>query len=67
MTAPQPDTSEIHVPRPSVWPFTLAVGVSLMAAGALASIAISGIGLGMVFIAIAGWTQEIRTKEAEEG
>jgi hypothetical protein len=66
MTSPHTDASEIHVPEPSVWPFTLTVGVVFIAAGVLASIAISGIGLGIVFIALAGWTQENRTQAAHE-
>jgi hypothetical protein len=66
MTSPRPESPEIHAPQPSVWPFTLAVGVSLIAAGVLTTVAISGIGLGIVFIALAGWTQENRIQASRE-
>ena len=48
-----------HLPPPTYWPFFTAFGVVLMFWGILTSWIISGIGLVLFGIALAGWIVEI--------
>jgi hypothetical protein len=56
----------IPTPEPSVWPPVVAAGVVLMAAGVLWTPIVTAVGLATLLIAIAGWTQENRTRSQEE-
>lgn len=51
-----------HLPDPSYYPIVLAFGVVLIAVGVLSTPVISGIGLAIILIAVAGWTQENRSQ-----
>jgi hypothetical protein len=44
----------------SVWPFTLAGGMTLLIFGFTSSIAFSVAGLAIVLVAIGGWISELR-------
>jgi cytochrome c oxidase subunit 1 len=61
-TAPE----EIHLPAPSYQPAVLAFGVALLAIGVLWTPVVGGIGLVVILVAIAGWTQENRRAGHEE-
>ena len=66
MTDQQRDTSSIPTPEPSIWPIVLAAGLVMMAAGVLATLIATGIGLVILLSAIVGWTQENRVRSQEE-
>jgi uncharacterized membrane protein len=50
----------IHLPPPSFWPIVLAFGVTLIAIGIIFGLVISVLGVIVLLVAIAGWTQENR-------
>jgi cytochrome c oxidase subunit 1 len=60
MTMDQDATPEIHLPPPSFWPIVLAFGVTLIAIGIIFGILISLLGVIVLLVSIAGWTQENR-------
>jgi hypothetical protein len=66
MTEQQHDLPPIPAPEPSFWPIVLAVGVVMMAAGMLWTPVVTALGLAVLLIAIAGWTQENRVRPQEE-
>jgi len=49
-----------HLPRPSVWPATVAGGVTLIAFGITTSLALSALGAGLLFWGVLRWVQELR-------
>jgi hypothetical protein len=51
---------EVHLPSPSVWPFTVAGGFTLMGFGILTSLALSALGLVFLIWGLYGWIQELR-------
>jgi len=52
--------SHHHLPSPSVWPMTLAGGVTLVGFGVLTSIALSILGALLMAWALFSWIQELR-------
>jgi hypothetical protein len=50
----------VHVTRPSIWPVTLAAGVSLLLFGLLVSLAMAAVGAAVMVWALAGWIGELR-------
>ena len=66
MTEQQHDLPPIPTPEPSFWPIVLAAGVVMMAAGVLWTPVVTALGLAILLIAIAGWTQENRVRSQEE-
>jgi hypothetical protein len=54
------DPPDAHLPGPSMWPFVLGAGVSLLAFGVLTSLLFSVVGAVMFGIALAGWIEELR-------
>jgi cytochrome c oxidase subunit 1 len=53
-----PEHLHIHLPPPSYFPLVLAMGLSLVGVGALAHLAIVGLGVAVVVYAIWGWALE---------
>ena len=53
-------------PPVSIWPILLAAGLSLLLAGVVYSPIISIIGLVLMLVSIAGWTQENRVMALQE-
>jgi hypothetical protein len=51
---------EEHLPSPSVWPFTVAGGVTLLGFGLLTTFAFSVLGLVLMVVGLYGWIQEMR-------
>ena len=49
---------EIPMPRTSWWPITVALGLLLLLSGLIFTLAMSGLGLALMFIGIAGWSLE---------
>ena len=53
----------------SLWPFMLAIGLTLLVSGVVTSLIVSLIGLIVLLVSLAGWVQESRLfglGEAEE-
>ena len=50
----------IHLPSPSVWPFALAGGLTLVGFGVLSSVALSVLGAALMIWALYGWISEVR-------
>ncbi|MBS1957730.1 MAG: cytochrome c oxidase subunit 4 [Cyanobacteria bacterium SZAS-4] len=49
-----------RLPRPSVWPITLALGVTLLAFGVVTNWIMSVVGLALLVVATGGWFMELR-------
>ncbi len=58
---------EVHLPSPSFWPIVLAFGLALIAAGVVTTVIVSGVGIVVMLVAIAGWTMENRGAEQGKG
>jgi Cytochrome c oxidase subunit IV len=54
------DHEHVHLPSPSVWPFTLAGGVTLVGFGVLSSMALSILGVALMAWGLFGWIMELR-------
>ncbi len=57
----------LHMPRPSLWPLVLAIGLTMIMAGVISTLWVSLLGLGLLLIAIWRWTQENREVDPQEG
>jgi len=53
-----PDHSGL--PQPTYWPAVLALGITFLAWGIVTSLVISGVGLVLFALALAGWIGELR-------
>jgi hypothetical protein len=49
-----------HVPSPSIWPFTVAGGFTLVGFGIITIPALSALGLILMVIGLHGWIEELR-------
>jgi hypothetical protein len=54
----EPDPT-VHLPQPSQWPVTLALGVALAAFGVVTSLVFSAVGVVIGVWAIVGWMREL--------
>jgi hypothetical protein len=52
-------------PEPSIWPATLAVAITFLVWGLVTSLIITGVGLALFAIAIAGWIRDICHERAK--
>jgi hypothetical protein len=65
-TPPQKSHSEWTVlppeklPGPTVWPAALALGITFLIWGLVTSLIITGVGVFLFVVALAGWIQDIR-------
>ena len=57
---PEQTHNEMEIPAPSFWPFVLAFGLLLMAAGVIFSLIISVVGVVVLLVSLVGWTLENR-------
>lgn len=55
-----PAIPEQHLPEPSVWPFVLGAGLTLLAFGVVSSLAFSILGILLVGYAVVGWIGQMR-------
>jgi hypothetical protein len=65
----QPAAEELaipHLPPPTVWPVTLALGITLLAFGFVTSLIFTAAGVIIMVIAFAGWIADLR-QDAREG
>jgi hypothetical protein len=59
---PQPE----KLPEPTAWPAGLALAVTLVLWGLVSSLILSGVGLVLFVLALAGWIREIRHERSQE-
>lgn len=52
-------------PKPGVWPVTLALAITLLVWGLVTSLIITGVGLVLFAVAMAGWIRDIRHERAK--
>lgn len=55
---------EIHLPPPSAWPLVLAIGLLLIADGAIFNPIVAIVGVVVLLTAIGGWAMENRSQGA---
>ncbi len=54
------------MPLPTAWPFVLALGIALMAAGLVTDVAVSVLGVVLALAAAVGWFRAVLPEEAHE-
>jgi hypothetical protein len=47
-------------PEPGVWPVTMALGIAFLVWGLITSLIITGVGVILFAVALAGWIRDIR-------
>jgi hypothetical protein len=52
-------------PEPGIWPVTLALAITLLVWGLVTSLIITGVGLALFAVAMAGWIRDIRHERAK--
>ncbi|HUZ08280.1 MAG TPA: hypothetical protein VMV89_12440 [Candidatus Paceibacterota bacterium] len=52
-------------PEPGVWPVTLALAITLLVWGLVTSLIITGVGLALFAVAMAGWIRDVRHERAK--
>jgi hypothetical protein len=52
------------LPEPSIWPATLALAITFLIWGLVTSLIITGVGLALFAVALAGWISDIRHERA---
>jgi hypothetical protein len=58
--------NRIHMPTPTAWPMVLALGVTLLIAGMVTSVAVSFLGLTLMLFSSIGWFRAVLPVEAHE-
>lgn len=58
--APNHIPEGVHLPPESIWPITLAFGITVSFLGLMTTTLVSFIGLLIMFVAIVSWVQELR-------
>ena len=53
---PEPET----LPKPTYWPMVMALGITFLALGIVTTLLISGVGLILFALALAGWIGDLR-------
>ena len=56
----------IHLPAPTVWPFLLGLGVTLLAASLVTSFWIGALGFVLFIVSAVGWFRQVLPHEAHE-
>jgi hypothetical protein len=60
------ERSFVQLPRPTAWPMVLALGISLVLAGMVTSIAVGALGVLLAAMATVGWFRQVLPHEAHE-
>jgi hypothetical protein len=56
----------VDLPAPTAWPMVLAFGVTLLFAGLVTNLAVSGVGAVLILAGAVGWFREVLPREKEE-
>lgn len=65
--AAQGEFSAVQLPRPTAWPMALALGLSLVFAGMVTSVAVAALGLVLTLAGCVGWFRQVLPREAHVG
>ena len=66
MSASTRTPHEIEMPAPTAWPFTLALGFTLLCAGLVTSLSVSLLGAALCLVGCIGWFRQVLPYEHEE-
>jgi len=61
------DNGAVQLPRPTVWPMVLALGISLVMAGMVTSVVVGLLGGLLAVVSCVGWFRQVLPHEAHEG
>jgi hypothetical protein len=61
------DSGEIQLPRPTVWPMVLALGISLVVAGMVTNVVVGLLGALLAIMSSVGWFLQVLPHEVHEG
>ena len=53
------------LPEPGIWPATLALGITFLLWGLVTTLIITGVGVVLFAVALAGWIRDIRHERAK--
>jgi hypothetical protein len=53
------------LPEPSIWPAALALAITFLVWGLVTSLIITGVGLALFAVALAGWIRDLRHERAK--
>ncbi len=59
-------THAVHLPAPTAWPFLMALGVTLLFAALVTSIAVGALGLLLTVVSIVGWFRNVLPHELHD-
>ena len=54
------DVKPEEIEEKSIWPLLLALGITLMLAGIVSSLVVTGVGIILLLFSLGGWAQENR-------
>lgn len=60
------DEEHMHYPPSSIWPLSMAAGITIAGAGLVTTGPVSFVGLGIMFISLVKWVQELRHEYGSE-
>jgi len=61
-----PNGEQVHLPRPTVWPLVLALGVTMMAVGLVSTQIVSAAGVLLAAVSSVGWFVQVLPRERQE-
>jgi hypothetical protein len=53
------------LPEPCIWPATLALGITFLVWGLITSLIITGVGVMLFAVALAGWIRDLRHERSQ--
>lgn len=56
-----------HIPRPTYWPVTMALAITFIFWGFVTSLVVTGVGVTLFVVALAGWLGDIKNEHEETG
>ena|SRR5215210_4685502 len=62
----EPEGGHHALPGPTIWPMSLAGGVTLLAAGVATSYVVSAAGLILMVLAILGWVRDLQEEDQHD-
>jgi hypothetical protein len=54
-----------QLPEPCIWPATLALGITFLVWGLVTSLIITGMGIMLFAVALAGWIRDVRHERSK--
>jgi hypothetical protein len=60
------ENGTIHLPRPTVWPMVMALGISLVLTGMVTNLAVGILGAFLAVVSCVGWFLQVLPEEVHE-